>query len=172
MSDFFLIAKIVSSYGKKGFVRISSFSDFPERFFSLEKVFIDFFDQKKKFIVQEVKKHKSFFTIKFKNFDSDRDVKILIDKNIFVSTDDAVKIPGEYTFVHDLVGSKVFRDGRLIGIIKDVLLLPANDVYVIEDLKGKEILLPAVKSLIKSFDPEDKTLILNTGEAFFEDDED
>jgi 16S rRNA processing protein RimM len=171
VSDFFLIAKIVSAYGKKGFLRITSFSDFPERFFNLEKVFIDFFDQKKKFIVEEIKKHKNFFTIKFKNFDSDSDVKILIDKDIFVSAEDSVKIPNGYFFVHDLIGSKVIRNGLLIGNIKDVLSFPANDVYVIVDLKGDEILLPAVKSLIKSFDPSDKILVLNSGEALFEDDE-
>ncbi len=49
------------------------------------------------------------------------------------------------------MGSKVFRDGRLIGIIKDVLLLPANDVYVIETGE-KPILLPALKKVVKEID--------------------
>ncbi len=170
MKEYFLIAKIVSTYGKEGFVKISSFSDFPERFFNLHKVYIDFFEDKKDFFVEKVKKKKESFFLKFKNFNSREDVEVLIGKNIFVERKDTVKLPGNYFFIHDLLGSKVLRNDKELGIIKDVLTFPANDVYVIDN-KGKEILIPAVMSFIESFDPEKKIMILTPGENFYEDDE-
>ena len=170
MKEFFLIAKIVSIHGKEGFVRISSFSDFPERFFNLQKVYIDFFDDKKEFFVEKVKKQKNDFLLKFKNFESGKELEILVGKEIFVERKDVVKLPESYFFVHDLIGSKVLRNNEEFGIIKDVLSFPANDVYVIDN-KGKEILIPAVMSFIESFDPENKIMILIPGDDFYEKDE-
>jgi 16S rRNA processing protein RimM len=171
VSEFFLVARITSVADNKGFVKIYSYSDFPERFFSLREVYIDFFDSKKKFIVEDVKKVKNDFFIKFRNFESANDTRVLLDKEIYVDEKDAVKLPEKVFFVHDLLDSKVFRNEKLFGIIKDVLSYPANDVYVIEDVNGGEILLPALSELIESFDPEKKVMILKPGGSFYEDED-
>ncbi len=166
-----MIARITSAADKNGFVKVYSYSDFPERFFSLREVFIDFFDSKKKFIVEEVKKNKNDFFIKFRNFDSDTDTRVLLNKEIYVDEKNLVKLPEKVYFIHDLVDSKVFRNAKLFGIIKEVLSYPANDVYVIEEADGGEILLPALSELIESFDPEKKVMILKPGESFYEDED-
>jgi 16S rRNA processing protein RimM len=170
VKDFFLIAKIVSIYGREGFVRISSFSDFPERFLSLQKVYIDFFEDKKEFFVEKIRKHKNDFLLKFQNFDNDKDIEILIGKEIFVDSENIVKLPENHFFVHDLIGSKVYRNHVEFGVIKDVLTYPANDVYVIDN-KGKEILIPAALEFIESFDHINKIMVLKPGGDFYEDDE-
>jgi len=157
--EFFLIAKIQSAFNKEGFVRILNYSDFPERFFNLQKVYVDFSGIKKEFYVEEVKKKKDFFTLKFKNFDNDNDVNVLLGKDIFIDEKDAVKLPADQYFIHDLIGSSVFRNNVLVGKIVEVLVLPANDVYVI-DAGNREILIPAVKEFIERFIPSEKKLIL------------
>ncbi len=171
MSEYFLIAKIVSIIGKDGFVKILSFSDFPERFFDLKKVYLDFFGEKKVFFVDAVKQQKNFFALKFKNFDNENDVQILLGKEVFVDEANIVKLPENYFFIHDLIGSKVYRNKKLIGVIKDVLTYPANDVYLIEDYKGSELLLPALSELIESFDPKEKILILKPGDELYDDED-
>ncbi len=59
-----------------------------------------------------------------------------------------------------MIKSKVYRNGKLLGYITDVYVLKSNDVYVIKDLSGREILIPAVKDYIKSFDPAAKRMEL------------
>jgi 16S rRNA processing protein RimM len=157
--EFFLIAKIQSAVGKEGFVRIFSYSDFPGRFFDLHKVYIEFFNEKKIFYVEKVKKKKDFFILKFENFNSDRDVEILIGKDIFVDENSLINLPADQYFIHDLIGSLVFKNNVLIGKIIEVFKYPANDVYVV-DAGGKEILIPAVKEFIDKFEPSEKKLIL------------
>ena len=159
MPEFFLIAKIQSAFDKEGFVRIYAYSDFPERFLSLHKVYLDFSGIKKVFYVEEIRDKKDFFILKFKNFDNDDDVKLLMGKKIFVDENNVVKLPKDQYFIHDIIGSSVFKDKILIGKIVDVLVLPANDVYVI-DAGGKEILIPAVKEFIEKFIPSEKKLFL------------
>ena len=171
MSDFFLIAKIVSLKGKDGFVNIISYSDFPDRFYKLDKVYIDFFNDKKEFFVEEVLEQNKQIAFKFRNFDSDKDAQVLIGKDIFVDEEKVIKLPEGSYFVHDLIGSKVYRNGEEFGSLKDVLKFPANDVYVIIDMLGEEILIPAIKDYIESFDREKKILVIKPGDEIYEDDE-
>jgi 16S rRNA processing protein RimM len=171
VGDFYLIATVTSVLGKKGSVKIISYSDYPERFFNLSKVYIDFFGEKKLFFVENVKQHKDFFTVKFKNFNSEKDSEILVGKEIFVDEENLVRLPDNHFFIHDLIGSRVIKDDKELGVIKDVLQYPANDVYIIEDIGGKEILLPAILRFIESFDTVKKILKLKPGEDLYEDDE-
>jgi 16S rRNA processing protein RimM len=161
VAEYFLIAKALSVQGKNGFLRIFSYSDFPERFFNLQKVYIDFFGVKKEFFVEDVQKKKDFFTLKLKNFDSEKDVELLVGKDIFVDESDAVKPPKGQFFIHDIIGSSVYKNNFFIGKIKEVYSYPGNDVYVI-DVNGKEVFIPAVKDFIESFDTAEKKLFLKT----------
>jgi 16S rRNA processing protein RimM len=135
-------------------------------------VFVDFFNEKKKFFIEDVKKKKDYFLIKFRNFNSERDVELLIGKEIFIDKDNLVKLPEDQFFIHDLIGSEVYKNDKLLGIIKDVLNLPANDVYVVNDAEGNELLVPAVKEIILEFNPDTKMLILKPGDDLYETDED
>ena len=170
MKDFFLIAKIVSLYGKNGFVRIETYSDYPERFFQLDEVFVDFWDQKKKLSVEKVNDRGKFLTLKFKNFNDEREAGIFLGRDIYVKENDLVKLPEGSYFIHDLIGSKVYQGRKKIGIITDVIQPPANDVIVIQGKKKKEILIPLVLEFIEEFDPENKKLVLK--EEVVYDDED
>jgi 16S rRNA processing protein RimM len=171
VSEFFLIATIDSVFGKDGFVKIISHSDFPDRFYRLEQVYIDFWGEKKEFFVEKVLERKKFRALKFKNFDDERDVGVLIGKDVFVDEKNVIKLPEGTFFVHDLLGSRVYRNNREFGTLKDILRSPANDVYVIENMYGEEILIPAVRDYIEGFDSENKILIIKPGAQIYEDDE-
>ena len=170
--EYFLIARIEQTFGKDGFVRLQPFSDFPERFFSLKKVYLDFWGNKKTFYVEDVKDVKGKIIIKFKKFDTLRDSQVLIDREVYVDEKDAVSLPENHFFVHDLVDSEVFMKTESIGIVSDVIKGKGNDVLVISTDKKKEILVPFVLNFIEKFDAAKKKLILNISKDFFEDDED
>lgn len=163
MDDFFLIAQIKSTFGDDGSFSVSSFSDFPERFFRLKKIFIEVFGEKKEFVVEKVVQEKNKIVLKLKNFDSIEDIDFLIGCNVFVDGKNVVKLSDDTYFVHDLMGSKVFCGSVFFGELKEVISLPANDVYLIYDDAGKEYLIPAVKDFIESFDSAAKCLYLKPG---------
>jgi 16S rRNA processing protein RimM len=90
--DYFLIARIEQTFGKDGYVRIQSYSDFPERFFRLKKVYLDFWGDKKSFYIEDVKDVKGKIIIKFKKFDSLRDSQVLTDREVFIDEKDAASL--------------------------------------------------------------------------------
>lgn len=172
MSDFYLIAEIKSAYGSDGFVSIISHSNRRERFFELNKVYIEVFNSKKEFFVETVKIINELILIKFKNFNNINDIDFLIGKNLYVDNDNLVKLEDNSFFIHDLIGSQVFRKSILYGKIIDVLLLPANDVFVIKNLAGEEELIPAILDYIEGFDAEKKILTLKPEGDIYDTDED
>jgi 16S rRNA processing protein RimM len=172
VTEYFLVAKIVSAEGDEGFLKIDSFSDTPERFSKLKKVYLDFWGEKKIFSLQSVKKKKENILIKFVNFNDKESVGVLIGKEIFIVDRDVLELPKEHYFIHDIIGCKVLRNDLEFGEVTDVYSMPANDVYVISKTNGEEILIPAVHEFIESIDTTNKILILKSGEDIYEDDED
>lgn len=172
MNDLFLAGKISVPVGDKGFVKILPVSDDPGRFLKLRKIFVDFFGDTKTFVIDDVKIVKGQVQIKFKNFDSAGDVAVLNGKDFFVNEEDLPELPENFFFIHDLIGSIVLRNNYEFGKVKDFLTLPANNVYVIETLDGKEVLVPAISEYVEDFFPEKKLLILKPGTDIYEEDDD
>ncbi|WKZ73919.1 MAG: ribosome maturation factor RimM [Ignavibacteriaceae bacterium] len=154
------MAKVNSVYGKGGFVRLSSFSDFPDRFLKLKAVYMEFYASFKKIVVEKVKFEGSDVIMKFEKFDSDKEAEVFAGKEVYIPDEEVVELPEDTWFIHDLIGSRVIFRGNDLGVIEDVLILPANDVYVVRK-DEKEILIPAIRKFIGSFSPEEKLMILS-----------
>ena len=69
---------------------------------------------------------------------------------------------GEY-YIKDLIGLEVFdaKDNSLVGVLDDVIQNTAQDIYLIKTEEGSEILVPAVKELIKDIDVEAGRIYIN-----------
>lgn len=171
MSNYYLIAKLIAAIGDKGEIKIFPVSDYPERFYKLKTVFIDFWGDKKKFLVQYVKRSKRGIVIKFENFDDKNSVELLLGKDIFIDENNLIKLPKGHYFIHDIIGCKVFRNKNAFGEVVDVYKLQANDVFVIKKISGDEISIPAVKNFIEKVDIINRKIVLKPGGDIYEDDE-
>ena len=94
---------------------------------------------------------------KFQGIDSYREAENIVGKTIYIDSekDDNINFIGE-----NVIGFSVETEsGKKAGILKDVMWLPANDVYVL--LKdGKELLVPVLDEFIISLNMNDKKLII------------
>jgi len=169
--EYVLIAKVEQLYGKDGYVKLQSFSDFPDRFLNLEEVYLDFWGDKKTFYIEDFKNLNGKLLLKFKKFNSIRDCQVLIDRDIYVNDKDKVSLPDNQYFIHDLIGSEVILENESIGLIDDIMQGKANDVLVIRMNDENEKLIPFVLNFIEKFDAVKKKLILNISKDFLEEDE-
>ncbi|CUS99266.1 ribosome maturation factor RimM [Candidatus Chrysopegis kryptomonas] len=161
MGDLCIIGKILRPYGLRGQVCVKPITDFVERFKKLKRVYVG--DNP-----VEVEEHQvvsSFLRdedviLKFKGVNDRTSAESFSGKFIYIPEEELVPLPEDSFYVHDLIGLKVYdTNGNKIGVITDVWLLPANDVYVVES-KGKEILIPAIKDVVKEVDLEKKMMII------------
>ena len=75
---------------------------------------------------------------------------------------DAIKLPKDTYFIADLLGLEVYTDeGELLGKVDDIFPTGANDVYVVKNELGKQILLPSIPEVIKEIDLEKGKVIVH-----------
>ncbi|MBI3578540.1 MAG: 16S rRNA processing protein RimM, partial [Ignavibacteriales bacterium] len=71
-------------------------------------------------------------------------------------------------FIDDIIGMTVVsEEGEPIGTVKDILQTPANDVWVVQN-GTKEVLLPAVKEVIKTVDLKRKEVVIHVMEGLLD----
>ena len=95
---------------------------------------------------------------KFEGINSHNKAKDMVGKTIYVSIndDDEINLIGS-----DLIGFKVVTNiGIKVGVLKDVMWLPANDVYVVFN-GSKELLIPIVPEIVLSLDYKNKEIIIS-----------
>jgi len=76
-------------------------------------------------------------------------------KELTIRREDAVALPEGRFFWHEVIGLSVVNAStdEVLGRVVDILETGANDVYVVRPPQGKEILVPAIKDVVKEIDP-------------------
>lgn len=165
--NYTIIGKIINTHGIKGELKIYPLTDSLDRFFHLEKVYIG--DSKKEVIIKEVKVHKGFAILSFKNLENINDVLKYKEQFIYVDKKNRVKLQENHYFISDLIGCKVLlQDGKELGLLIDVLQGGANDVYVVLTHEKKEFLIPAVSEFIKVIDIDKNLIVIDPIEGMIE----
>lgn len=158
MYDYLQIGKIVNIHGIKGEVKVIPLTDDPRRFDELEWAYIEK-DGMQKCRIESVKYTKGSVILKIEGIDTPESAAAYRDNYLLVDRDNAVKLPEDTFFVCDLLGSSVVDEtGKLLGELRDILQTGSNDVYVVRGDSGKDILIPALKSVVRSISLEHKRI--------------
>lgn len=153
------IGKIVNTHGVRGDVKVIPLTDDPKRFDDLEWVFIEKNSVLEKHYVKDVKYTKGFVLLKLSDIDTVEAAEQLRDCFVLVDRENAVKLPEDTYFICDIIGSAVYdENGDKLGELTNVLKTGSNDVYVVKRDSGKELLLPALKSVVTSVSIENKRI--------------
>jgi 16S rRNA processing protein RimM len=107
----------------------------------------------KQFVVERYDSNPQRPIIRLRGISTPEQVGDLADLAVFVSGSDILPTAQERYAVGDIEGCRVFlADGTAIGTVKEVMLLPANDVWVVETPDGKRIPLPVIDEVVKNVD--------------------
>lgn len=162
MEDFFKVGVITSPHGIRGEVKVFPTTDDPARFKKLKEVFLDTGKERIVLHIAQVKLFKQFVILKFREYDSINEVENLRKKELWISRSQAVPLQKDEYFIADLIGVSVeLEDGRMLGVLKDVIQTGANDVYVVECTDGREVMIPAIKDCILSVDVEEGRMVVH-----------
>lgn len=156
------IGQIVNTFGIKGMVKVKPFTDDIKRFDSLKKVYIENNSNKKEYEIEEVKYHKNMVLIKFEGIENIEQAERLRNSYLTISRNSAEELEEGRYYVVDLLGLEVYTDEQiLLGTLEDIFNTGSNDIYVVKNEEGKQILLPAIQDVIKKIDIENKKVIVH-----------
>ncbi len=162
MEDTLRVGVISSTHGVRGEVKVFPTTDDVTRFKQLKEVILDTGKEQKILVIEQVKFFKNMAILKFKGYDNINDIEIYKGKDLLIPRDQAVELGPNENFIVDLIGLKVVtEDGKPFGTLTDVLQTGANDVYVVETLEGKEVLLPAIPACILDVNLDTSTITVH-----------
>ena len=96
--------------------------------------------------------------IKFKNIDSRELASSLSKKKLFIYRNQMPELSDNEFYLVDLIGCLVFGDKKeKIGIVNDVISLPANDIIIVKK-DEKEHLIPLIDDIVKFIDIKNKKI--------------
>jgi 16S rRNA processing protein RimM len=135
------------AHGVRGEMIMDVHTDFPERLKSGKKLFVG--DEHKTMSVSAVRPHAKGLLIKFKGIETPEAAGQLRNQWVYVKAADVPSLPEGQLYLHELFGFAVVDEaGNSLGELVEIIETGANDVYVVRNDAGKDILLPAIPSVI------------------------
>ena len=160
--EYFEIGQIVNTFGIKGFVKVNPFTDDMERFAELKSVLVVKNKELIEMQIEEIKYQKNVVLIKFKGIEDINMAEKYKGCYIKIKRENARKLPKDTYFIADLIGMQVYDEqGNLLGKVNDIYNNKVHDIYVIKDEKGKQILLPSTKEVIKQIDMDNDRIVVH-----------
>jgi len=139
------------AHGVQGEIIMDLHTDFPERFKSGRKLFVG--EEHKVMTVENVRSHAKGMLIKFKGIETPEETARFRNQWVYIKATDAPPLPEGQIYQHELFGFQVIDENEnLLGELVEIIETGANDVYVVKNEAGKEILLPAIPSVILDLD--------------------
>ena len=152
------VAEITTTSGFMGEVRLKPFSRFSIDYFMEKTLQIGTsYDNLIDLKLEKAIGNGNRMRFKFEGIDSELKAKNIIGKTIYANTkaDDEINL-----IASDLIGFDVVTDtDDSVGELKDVMWLPANDVYVVFNGE-KELLIPIVNEVVLSVDYDKKEILI------------
>jgi 16S rRNA processing protein RimM len=149
---FVAIGRIVQPHGVRGEVSVEVLTDFPERFDTIEVVYLGGASEAEARQVKTARWHQNRVLLSFEGCEDRTAAEGLRGLLVQIPIEEAMPLPeGEY-YTHDLIGLDVLTvEGEALGRVNDILFTGANEVYVVVGPRG-QILLPAIADVVERID--------------------
>lgn len=164
----YVVGRVLKPQGIKGEIKVLSISTNPERFKTLEEIYIKR-EKLTSFSIESARTSGKFVFLKLLGINNREESEYLRGCDVYIKESDLIDLqPGEY-FVHQLIGCSVFaEEGQNLGKLIDVSQLSSNDIYVVQNEAGDEILIPATKEVIRQVDIENKKITIHLLEGLLD----
>ena len=158
----FLIGTIVGTFGNKGDVKINPSMSPDDYLVDVKSIFVE--DEngiKQEFNVLRAKKHKNIFVFTLEGIDDMNVAENLSGLSVYLPNFDFIELQENEYLYHDLEGLTAYTsNGDLVGKI-DHVIRGGNDILVIKDENGKEIMVPFADELVPEVNLQEKTVTIN-----------
>ncbi|MDI3280529.1 MAG: ribosome maturation factor RimM [Bacillota bacterium] len=173
---FILIGEVVAPQGRRGEVRVLPLTDWPERFRLLRRVFLVPPRQGQggaggkaeepllECQIEKVWFQRQFVILKWAGCEDISTAERWRGALVAIPRAEALELPPGRYYLFQIVGLTVVTEGgEVLGEVVAVQPTGANDVYVVKRPgpgRGKELLLPATREVIREIDLERRRMVV------------
>jgi 16S rRNA processing protein RimM len=155
-NDFLTVGRILAPWGLKGDLKSEIHTDFPQRFAPDSKVYIDGVAM----TIERSRPSKGNVILKLDGVDSVEQVEALKGKYLQIPQNESMPLQDDEYYQFQIIGLEVSTtNGRLLGVIDQILPTGSNDVYIVKGQDG-EFLIPAMDDVVKQIDLDKGTMTI------------
>jgi 16S rRNA processing protein RimM len=154
---YLVIGYLRRSHGVRGEIIMDLHTDFPQRIKSGRKVLVG--EKHQPLTLDTVRPHANGLLVSFRGTDTPEDATKFRNQWVYVKATEVPPLPEGQHYQYEMIDLDVVdENGTPLGKLVEILETGANDVYVVRDDSGKEILLPAIPSVILELNMDQRTL--------------
>jgi 16S rRNA processing protein RimM len=139
------------AHGLRGEIIMDLHTDFPERLQGGRKLLLG--EARRPATLAGTRPHAKGMLVKFEGVNNPEEAGQLRNQWVYVNAADVPSLPEGRLYQHELFGFEVEdENGNRLGELVEIIETGANNVYVVRNETGKEILLPAIPSVVLETD--------------------
>jgi 16S rRNA processing protein RimM len=157
------IGKIRRTHGVHGELLIDLLTEFPQRFKKGSVVMVG--KEYDRYTISTFRLTATGALISFEDLTDCDQAAFLRNQMIYGTTAESPRLAEGEFYHHEVLGMDVVTEsGQRIGKVDEIIETGANDVYVVINEEGQEILLPVIKSVILMFIREKNEIVVRPPE--------
>jgi len=155
MEKYLEAGKVNNTHGLNGYIKFDPWFDSLENALEIDTFYILIKDEYKPLKVEKASAHQNILLMKLEGYD-DFDTAVKLKNKILYCNRDDIEIDEGSHFIADIIGLNVIDadDGKIYGVLKDVVNYGASDIYEIAADDGKILYMPAVDEYVVKVDME------------------
>ncbi|MGO0122310.1 ribosome maturation factor RimM [Desulfothermobacter acidiphilus] len=151
--DFVTVGEIVAPHGCKGGVKVRPLTDFPERFRETRRILIYLKGQRLPYTIVKVQPQGRFVLLELAEVQSMDEAEELRGGLLQVPREEVYPLPPGHFYIFELIDMEVYtEEGDFLGKVEEVLSTRAHDIFAVRSPAGRELLIPALKTVVLHID--------------------
>ena len=162
-----MVGRIVKAHGIRGELKVLPETDDPERFHDFDTVLVGEDSENTITLTIEGLRFQPSsrgltLIVSFEEIKTRNDAETLVKSFLYVPESE-LELDEDEFFIHDLVGCHVWHiEQEEVGVVKDVLEMPAHFVYLVGRPGKPDVMIPAVDAFIEEIDLEARRIVIHT----------
>lgn len=170
--QYFDVARILTTHGLHGEVKVNVITDFPEDRFA-EGMQLELKDDIDRVLtIKNSRPFKQFWLLQFDEITDIDEAEKLRGKILVISEKDRGELPDGVYYYKDIFDCDVIDNetGKRLGKITDIQSPGANDIWLVHEDNGKEYWIPNIADVVKKIDIADKKVYVELMEGLRDED--
>lgn len=164
---FLVIGKLRRAHGVLGEIAMEVYTSMLELLDPECEVYIG--ETYQPYLIERTRWNQDLLLLKFSTIDDRTAVSSLTNALLYVRVDQLPPLEEDEIYLHELLGLDVYEmSGRYLGVLTEILETGANDVYLVKNAAGDEVLIAAIEERILEIDLDQGKMIVSTIEWYGE----
>ena len=167
-SDLLQVARIGKPHGIRGEVTVQVLTDAPGDRFVPGTQFVVEPASAGPLTVESARWNKDILLLAFEEVETRNDAEALRGAKLYIETEELDEDDDEGWYEHELVGLDVRVGDQVVGKVSGLHTMPVQDLLVVTDQDGKEVLIPFVEQIVPEVNVGEKYVLVTPPAGLFE----